>query len=174
MTNDSGSKAVRFALARLQTRTQNLEEMINQAILETDQEGREAAAVEIDFETFVKSWTAMLVDVHDLADKAGIDLAVLASGLADLFLTIEVRLAHNEELREMMQRSLTTGVANIRTLADNIQWLNEVDANLIADYISMVRSQAIMDDAIAEIINRGEPATDKLRWIAESLKKRGY
>jgi hypothetical protein len=161
-------------LQQLHTYAQNIEETFRKAVEDTSQVGREAEAAQIDFEAFAESWAAMLLVSHELADEAGIDLAVFASSWADLLLTIRAKIASNKELAEIMQTSLTNKIGNAQLISINFDWLEEVTPGLIADKNMMIRSQPIMDDSLAELARRGEPATLRLHWMAEWLKKNGY
>lgn len=161
-------------LKQLHTYAQNIEETFRKAIEDTDQVGREAEAAQLDFEAFAESWTAMLPVVHDLAEAAGVDPSVFASSWADLLITIRAKVASNKELAEIMQTSIANKIGNAQLISLNFEWLEEVTPGLIADKITMVRSEGIMKDAIEELISRGEPATLRLHWLAESLKENGY
>lgn len=161
-------------LRQLHAYAQNTEVTIRKMIEDTAQVGREAEAARLDFTVFAASWAAMLLTIQELADEAGIDLAVFASSWADLLLTIHALVTSNKELGEMMQASISNKVSNAILISQNLEWLNEVTPGLIANQISMIRSQDIMNDAMAELASRGEPPALRLKWLAEWLKKNGY
>lgn len=161
-------------LAQLHAYAQNVEETVRRGVEDTAQLGREAEAVQLDFEAFAESWTAMLPLAHDLAEAAGVDPSVLASGWGDLLLTIRAKVAANKELAEILQTSIANKIGNAQLISINFEWLEEVTPDLIADKLSMIRSQGIMDNALEELQRRGEPATERLKWQAEWFKKNGY
>lgn len=161
-------------LAQLHAYAQNVEETVRRSVEDTAQLGREAEAVQLDFEAFLESWTAMLPVLHDLMDDAGVDPSVLASGLADIFITIRARVDLDKRLAEILRTSIANKIGNAQLISINFEWLEEVTPGLIADKLSMIRSQGIMDDSIAELDSRGDPATERLWWLAEALKKNGY
>lgn len=161
-------------LTQLHTYAQAVEVSVRQMIEVTAQEGREAEAAELDFTTFIASWTAMLPEVCALADEAGVDLAVFVASWTDLLATIEDRVASNEALRETMQASISNKISNARLISQNFEWLEEVTPALIADKITMIRSQNIMNNSLTELASRGQPATLRLHWMAEWLKDNGY
>lgn len=173
MTNDSTYKPLRRYLAQLHTYAQNIEVTFRKAVEDTAQVGREAEAAEIDFKAFTEEWTAMLLVAQDLADENG-KLAVFAESWADLLLTIRAKIAANEELRVMLETSLANKIGNAELIGQNIGWLAEVTPEWIANYISLVRSEGIMRDAIEIADGRGEPATLRLKWMANKLKELGY
>lgn len=161
-------------LRRAHAYAQAIEETFRKAIEKTTQVGREAEAVQIDFEAFAKNWAAMPAVAHDLAEAAGVDPSVFASSWGDALITIREQALENEAFKRTMQTSISDKIANARFLEWNFQWLEEVTPALIADFLSMVRSQGIMDDSLDELASRGEPATERLKWMAEWLKKNGY
>lgn len=174
MTANPADKPLDRYLKQLHGYAQTFEVAVRQMIEDTADVGREAEAAKVDFAAFVTSWAAMLPEVCALADEAGVDLAVFAASWEGLLITIHARLASNEALREAMQRSISNNIANAQLISKNFQWLEEVTPVLIADKITMIRSEEIMDDSIVEAKSRGEPAMQKLRWMAAALKKNGY
>lgn len=161
-------------LTQLHAYAQNVEETVRRSVEDTAQLGREAEAVQLDFEAFLESWTAMLPVLHDLMDDAGVDPSVLASGLADIFITIRARVALDKRLAEIMQTSIANKIGNAQLISINFEWLEEVTPTLIADKLSMIRSQPIMDDALEELQRRGEPATERLKWMVAWLRNNSY
>lgn len=161
-------------LEQLRTCTQNLEEAFRRDIENTAQVGQEAEAVDLHVIAFIENWTAMLPVIHGLAEARGVDPAVFASSWADLLLTIREKVASNEELREMMQQSITNKVGNAQLISINFEWLEEVTPGLIADKMTMIRSEGIMKNSLDELAGRGEPATLRLHWMGAWLKENGY
>lgn len=160
-------------LEQLRTWVQSVEEMIRESV-DTAQEGREAEAANLDFEALLKNWTAMLPATHDLVDAAGVDPSVFASSFADLLMTIREKVAADKRLAEILQTSIANKIGNAQLISINFEWLEEVTPGLIADKITMIRSQGIMNDSMDELASRGEPATERLRWQAEWLVKNGF
>lgn len=174
MTTDSTYRPLKHYLKRLHVYAQTVEVTILKMIEDTEQTDREALATEADFAVFAESWAAMLLTVKDMADETDIHLAVFGSGFADLLRTIHALAASNKELREMMQKSISNQIANAGLMGQNIEWLAEVTPEWIANYMSMIRSQDIMDDSLTELASRGEPATLRLHWLGAWLKENGY
>lgn len=160
-------------LEQLRTWVQGVEELIRKSV-DTAQEGREAEAANLDFEALLEKWTAMLPALHDLVDAAGVDPSVFASSFADLLITIRAKVAANKELAEVLQTSIANKIGNAQLISINFEWLEEVTPDLIADKLSMIRSQGIMDNALEELQRRGEPATERLKWIVAWLRNNGY
>lgn len=166
---DSTYKPLRRYLAQLHAYAQTVEVSIRKMIEDTEQTDREALAAEADFAVFVESWAAMLLTTQDLADEAGIDLAVFGSGFADLLITIHALAASNQELREMMQASISNKIGNAELIGQNIEWMQEVTPDWLANYLTMIRRQDIMTDAIDILKNRGEAGMERRRWLREAL-----
>lgn len=161
-------------LTQLHTYAQNVEETVRRGVEDTTRLGAEAEAVQLDFELFAENWAAMSSVAHDLAEAAGVDPSVFASSWADLLLTIRAKIASNKELAEILQTSIANKIGNAQLISINFEWLEEVTPGLIADKLSMVRSQGIMNDSLDELANRGDPAMERLKWLAAWLKKNGY
>lgn len=170
MTANPSNKPLDRYLKQLHGYAQTFEVAVRQKIEDVTQEGEEAEATKDNFAVFLSSWAAMLPEVCGLADEAGIDLAVFAASLEDLLVTIADRVDSNERLREAMQTSISNKIANAQLISRNFQWLEEVTPVLFADRVSMMRTEAIVIDAIEEVKRRGEPATLRLKWLKEALK----
>lgn len=174
MTTKSMNKTLDDNLRRLHTYAQNVETTVRRGVEDTAQVGREAEAVNLDFVAFLDNWTAMLPVVHDLADDAGVDPSVLASGWGDLLLTIRGRVAANEELRETMETSIANKIANALMIVRNLDLLAEIDFIMIANQVSLIKDVQTVRAAVGEIKKRGGDGLERLQWFADALKENGY
>lgn len=166
---DSTYKPLRRYLAQLHTYAQTVEITIRKMIEDTEQTDREALAAESDFSVFVDSWTAMLLTTKDLADEAGIDLAVFGSGFADLLITIHALAASNKELRDMMETSISNKIGNAELIGQNIRWMQEVTPEWLTDYILIIPRQDIIAVAIDLLKERGERGMERRAWLRKAL-----